>query len=174
MAEGAFHQAFRGRPAVLRQQVLFHGTAVDADPDRNMVRFRAVRQHPHAVFPADVARIDPQFRDSVFRGSDRQLIVKMDIRHQRNRTAVRQGFHRFRTGLVVHADPHQVAPRVMQRADLRQRGFRVPGIGIGHALHQHRIPAAQLQLPDLYFSGHATSLLFVRSVSETVWRRPGM
>ena len=173
MPERAFHQALRRRSAVLRQQFLFHRSAVHADPDRDVVRLRAVRHHPDTVLPADISRVDPQLRDSVLRGADRQLIVKVDIRHQRHRAPVRQGFHRFRAGLVIHADPHQVAARVMQRADLRQGGFRIPGIGIGHALHQYRVPAAQLQLSDLYFPGHAAFLPFIRSLTETAWLHPG-
>ena len=172
MPERAFHQALRRRSAVLRQQFLFHGSAVYADPDRDVMRLRAVRYHPDTVFPADIPRIDPQLRDSVLRGADCQLIVKVDIRNQRHRAPVRQGFYRFRAGFVIHADPHQVASRVMQRADLRQCGFRVPGVGIGHALHQYRVPAAQLQLADLYFPGHAAFLPFIRSLIETAGSHP--
>ena len=105
----------------------------------------AVRQHAHVGFPADVAGVDAQLADAVFRGHDGQGMVKVNIRHQGAGRAVHQVAHGLGTGHVVHAHPHQVAARGVQGTDLGQGLFHIPGVGVGHGLHPYRVVATHDQ-----------------------------
>ena len=161
MAQGALHQAFRRWSAVFFQQMLFRGAGVDPDADRNAVPLRAVRHQANPFFPADVAGVDPHLGDPVLHGLDGQPVVKMNVRHQRYGASVHQRPNRLRAGLVIHADPHQVAAGRGQRANLGQGRFHVPGVRIRHGLHQHRMPAAQQKIAYLNRPGHFLRFLSV-------------
>ena len=130
-----------------------------------MVRFGAVRHDPDPLLAADVPGIDPHLGNAVLHGPDSQPVIKVDVRHQRHRTPVHQVAHRLRAGRIIDAHPDQVASRLRQRPDLRQRCFHIPCIRIGHALHQDRVSPAQAELSDFDFPGHLFSLPIV-SASE--------
>ena len=50
--------------------------------------------------------------------------------------------------LIGHRQAGHLAARRGQAPDLGQRGPHVPGVGVGHALHHHRGPAADLDRTD--------------------------
>ena len=76
----------------------------------------------------------------------------MHIRHDRDGRAFADCAQRVRGLHVWRRAAHDVAARVRQRANLRERGFRVPGIGVCHRLHRDRRAAADRHRTDVNLS----------------------
>ena len=142
MPHGAVHQRLRRHAAVLDQQIFFQRPAVDADADGDAPLAAGIRHGPHPLFGSDVARIDADLVDAALRAQQRQLVVEMDVRHQRNVDAGLDGRHgpcRLLRG-DRHAD--DLAARLLQPQDLLHRGLHVLRGGIAHGLDAHRCAAA--------------------------------
>ena len=150
MAERALHHGLNAGAAVLLQQMLFHGTGIDAHPDDAAVGLGGIHHAIHMLAGPDVAGIDAQALQSGFQGSQRQTVVEMDVRDEGHGRTVTQGPQGLGRRHVGHGHAHRFATAAHKAVDLGQRGFHVTGIGIGHALHHHRRAAAdgQLTQPD--------------------------
>ena len=61
------------------------GPAVDAHAHRHAQPRAGAGDGAHAVVVPDVAGVDADFRDSGFGRVNRELIIEMDVRHQRQR-----------------------------------------------------------------------------------------
>ncbi len=95
MTHGGFEQRLRRRLAVFFLQIFFQRAGVDADADRNVFIACAVHHHADALFVADVARVDTQAVDTVFRDFQRDTIVKVDIGDQRHVNLLFNQFERL-------------------------------------------------------------------------------
>jgi len=149
MTHGGFQQRFRRRFAVLFLQILFQRTGVNTNADRNIFVARTVHHRPDTLFATDVAGVNAQAIDPVFRHFQRDAVVKMDIRHQRhihllfNQTKCFGGIH------GRHRDAHDVHANPFQRLDLPDRGIDIRGAGIGHRLHGNRRAITDRHLADV-------------------------
>ena len=144
----AFHQPLGARLPVLRQNILLNRPGVHTDANRDVVRLCRRRQFPNVRFAADIAGIDAQLVDAVFRRGNGKAVVEMDIRHQRHGRAVHQRADGAGAILVVHADAHDVAARFRQGANLPKRRLCVARVGVRHGLHPDRVVSAQRQVAD--------------------------
>src|SRR5690606_31684404 len=85
MIQRTFHHAVRRRVTVFFQHPFLQGSRVHSDPDGNPP-FLGRLYHCLHLFPAsDVPRVDADFIDPALDRFQGQTIVKMDVRHQRNR-----------------------------------------------------------------------------------------
>ena len=83
MLKGALHQGFRRGMTVLFQQPLVKTAAVDTDADRDVPVFTHLHHSLHPILPADVAGVDADFAGPALGGGNGQLVVKMNVRNQR-------------------------------------------------------------------------------------------
>ena len=81
MTAGTFHHALCGHLSIGIMDVFFQRTAVDADADRNVMCFAGVDDGLHIFSFPDIARIQTDLVDPGLDGSQRQPIVKVDVRH---------------------------------------------------------------------------------------------
>ena len=103
---------------------------------------------------ADVSGIDPDFRCATLRRRNGKTIVKMDVRHQRQRG--RLGNLRKAPGSVHirNRQPDNLAPSGPKGADLGQAPLHVCGLGIEHGLNAHRCVSAHRDIPHHNLSFH--------------------
>ena len=146
--ERALDQRLGRRPAEALQNVLLDRTGVDADADRDARRARRLDDLVHPVVRADVARIEPDLLHTGGNGSQRQLIVKMDVGHDRQGRIRADFLERVRRFQIGHGAADDVAARVSQRADLGERRLRIAGVGVRHGLHRNGCAAADRHRAD--------------------------
>ena len=142
MTHGAVHQCLGGDAAVSGQQVFFQRPAVDADADGDAPLPAGIRHGPHPLLAADVAGVDADLVDAALRAQQRQLVVEMDVRHQRDVDTRLDG--RDGPGRLLRGDRHadDLTPRLLQPQDLLHRGVHVLRGGIAHGLDAYRRAAA--------------------------------
>ena len=123
------------------------------------MHLKAIRQFFDVCFAPNVSGIDANLVNSVFKGADGDLMIKMNIRNQRHRAFVDKRANGLYAKLVIHAHAYDFTTRPKKRVDLSKRLFRVPRIGIGHRLNGNRRASAKGQISDRHFSRtHAFSL----------------
>ena len=83
--ERALGQRLGRRRAVFCGDLPFQRPAVDAHAHRHAQPRAGAGDGAHAVVVPDVAGVDADFRDSGFGRVNRELIIEMDVRHQRQR-----------------------------------------------------------------------------------------
>jgi len=132
-----------------------------------MVRPGGVRQNVHMALAADIAGIDAQGGQPRFQRGHGQPVVEVDIRDQGERGTFIDETQRGGRSVVRHGQPGDLAAGVGQGAELAQRGVRVTGIGVGHALYEYGMSAAQRQGADFQNTGmiavgHVVMLPFPR------------
>ena len=142
VVEAALHHALGSHAAVFCEDFLFNGAGVHADAHRDAVLLQAVRQRAHVGLAADVAGIDAHLGDAVFDGTDGELVVEVDVGHQRHRGCVHQRAHGLGAGLVVDGHAHDVRACVRHAANLRKGGLYVASVGVGHGLNGNGRAAA--------------------------------
>ena len=160
MTEGGFHQSLRGGMSVFFEQRLFQGTAVDADPDRDMMGLAAVHHGLDAVLTADVAGVDPNCCGSVFRCREGAAVVKVDIRDDGQRRRSRDLSERDRRLRGWNGDARDLAAGSCEGLDLGKRTLDVTGSGVAHGLDGYRRAAAHGDGADFDLSGHVFVLHF--------------
>ena len=88
----------------------------------------------------------------------------MDVRDQRNAHLGLDGVDRAGAFFVGHRQAHDLGAGRLHRADLRDGGLDVPGLGIAHGLHADRDTAAHGKSADhdlfcLFFLCHPVTSL---------------
>ena len=150
MIQRTFHHAVRRRVTVFFQHPFFQGSRVHSDPDGNPP-FLGRLYHRLHLFPAsDVPRVDADFIDPALDRFQGQTIVKMDVRHQRNRNFFFDGRDGFSGAHVRHRHPDHLTACLLQLADLLHRRLHVVGFGGGHTLDDHLVVAPDLKVSYLY------------------------
>ena len=155
VGKGALHQGLRRGMAVFFQQRLIQAAAVDADTDGNMVGLAAVHHRPDVAFAADVTGIDADLRRATFGSGNGQTVVKMDVRHQRQRRPLRNGAKGLRRLHIQHRQADNVTAGLFQRANLLQTTLHVRVGTVEHGLDGHRCAAADLHSADGDLSCHS-------------------
>ena len=153
VAQGGFHQRVAGRFAVLALQLFFQGAGVDADADRHAVVAGGFDHRAHPVLAADVARVDAQAVGAFVGHFQGDLVVVVDVRHQRQAHLLAdfaEGFGGIHGG---HRNAHDIRAHTFQRPDLGDGGVHVAGVGVGHALHGDRRIAAHRHGADVNLTG---------------------
>ena len=84
MAHSGFQQRLRRRLTVFFLQIFFQRSGVDADTDRNIFITSAVHYRANTLFITDIAWVDTQAIDAVFRHLQRDTIVEVNIGNQRD------------------------------------------------------------------------------------------
>ena len=84
MVEGALGQSLRGGVTVFGQNVLFQRAVVDSNADGNAPLAAGVRHGLDPVLVPNVARVDADFVDARGGGFQGQLVVEVDVGHQRD------------------------------------------------------------------------------------------
>ena len=152
MSERAFYQRLRRGMTVFFQQTRFQTAAVHADTDGNVPRAADLDHGPHPVLPADVAGVDADLGRAVFRRADGKAVVKVDIRHQRQRGRGADGSEGLRGLHVRNGQPRDLAPGGSQRADLRKAAVHVGRSRVQHRLDGYRRASADRNAADHNFS----------------------
>ena len=142
LAEGS------GAQAVFFEQSLFHRAGIHADADGDAPLAAGVRHHTHPLRRADIAGVDADLVEARLHRGQREPVIKMDIRHERQVGAapdLRQG---ARGELVGHGETHDLAARGFQPPELRERGGDIVRVRVRHRLHGNGIPAADGHAAD--------------------------
>src|SRR5690606_26577053 len=142
MAQRRLQQGFGGWLAVLLLQVLLQRTGVDADADRDAVVTRRVDHRADAILTADVTGVDAQAINAQVSHPQGDLVIEMDVRHQRHVDLLADFAKGFGGLHTRHGYADDVGTDGFQLANLRDRGRHVAGLGIGHALHRNGCIAA--------------------------------
>src|SRR5690606_22195491 len=90
------------------------------------------------LLAADIARVDAQAVHPVLGDLEGDLVVEMNVGHQRYlhlAPDLAEGVGRLHAG---HGDTHDVGTDVLKTLDLGHGGRHVAGLGVGHALHADR------------------------------------
>ena len=82
--KGALHDALCGNAVIFLHQVLFQRTAVDTHTDRDISLFCRIHNCFDALIASDISRIDTDLVRTIFHGCNGHLIIKMNVRYQRN------------------------------------------------------------------------------------------
>ena len=91
---------------------------------------------------ADVAGIDADLVDAFFGAAQGQLIVEVNISHQRNMDGLPDGTDGGSGLHIRHSHTDDLTSGRFQRMDLGHGGSHVGRIGIAHGLNGHRGAAA--------------------------------
>ncbi|MCY1405881.1 hypothetical protein D9M71_211320 [compost metagenome] len=148
MAHGRLEQGFGGRFAVFLLQVLFQRSCVHPDANRDVLVAGSVDHRLDAILAADVAGVDAQAIDAQLSHAQGDLVVEVDIRHQRHLDLLLDLAKGFRGIHVRHGNPHDVGAGLFQAANLRNGSGDVQGVGVGHALHSNGRIAAHWHVAD--------------------------
>jgi len=142
MPQSACHHRFGGGVAILRQQVLFQGTAVHPDANGNLTLPRCGDDLADLFGPADIAGIEAQTVDSRLQRLQCQAMVEVDVGNEGDVDGLLDLWELFGGFPIGNCDPYHFAPDFRQALDLGNRGPPIAGVGVGHGLHHNRRPAA--------------------------------
>ena len=151
VAERRLDHALGRGPAVLGEQVLLERAPVDTDPDRDLALLGQVHDFLHERRAADVAGVEPEAVHPLLERDQRELVVEMDVRDERDPDLALDLAEFLRRLAHRHRAADDVAAGRLERPDLEQRRLDVAGVGLRHRLHRDRRVTAHLQLaePDL-------------------------
>ena len=160
MIERALDHRFRCRAAEFLEDVLLHRAGVYADADRQTACLCRLHDRLYTVCAADVARIQANLVHAGLDRRQRETVVKVDVRHHRQRRVRADFAQRLRRLHIRHGTANNVAARVRQCANLRQSSLRVARIRVGHGLHRDGRAAANQYVPylDLLCYFHSSNL----------------
>ena len=150
LVKSALHKSLRRNAMIFFHQLLLQRTAVDAHPDGDPPFPGRVHHRTDPFRAPDVSRIDTDLVRSVLHGGDGHLIVKMNIRHQRNMDLFFDFLQSQRRFHGRHRTPDDLAPRLLQSQDLGRCSLRVLRPRVRHGLNQHRIAASDDPVPDFH------------------------
>ena len=154
MLKGTLHQRIGSGMTVLFQQPLVKAAAVDTDTDRDFPIFADIHNCFYSIFSADITGVDADLGSAAFRSSNGQLIVKVDIRNQRQRTFLAD-FRKASCALHIrHSQSGDLTAGCSQLTDLGKRTFYIRSFGVEHGLDHHRRTAADENTANIDLSGH--------------------
>ncbi len=149
MAHSGFQQRLRRRFTVFFLQILFQRSGVDADTDRNIFITSAVHYHANTLFITDIAWVDTQAIDAVFRHLQRDTIVEVNIGNQRDINLLFDKLERFCGIHCRYRDTNNICADAFQRFDLINRRFHICGTRIGHRLYGDGRAIADRHVPNV-------------------------
>ena len=85
MTHCTFHKSLRSWRTVFCKKLLFQRTAVHAYPNRDISFTAGFNHRFHPIHRADISGVYPYLVDTSFRRRNGKAIVKVDIRHKRDR-----------------------------------------------------------------------------------------
>ena len=100
---------------VFLQKRLVKTSAVHTDADGDVPRTARIHHRAHAILAPDVAGVDADLCRAALGSQDRQTVVKMDVRHQRQRRIFADFGKAVRRLAVRHGKPRDLAARRRQR-----------------------------------------------------------
>src|SRR5690606_20890531 len=112
----------------------FQGAGIHADPDGNILVTGRIHHRTDAIFPPDIAGVDAQAVDAFFRDRQRDLIVEMNISHQRDIDPLADFTKRIRRLHGRHRHPYDIHAGIFHATDLANGCIHITGFGIGHRL----------------------------------------
>ena len=148
MVESALDHRLGARLAVLLQEILLQRPGVDSDPHGAAVVLRRLHDLADPLGAADIARIDAQAGRTGLCSFDRSLIVKVDVRHDRDLGGPHDPGHRCRRLFVGAGHADDIDSRLFAAANLRDRRLGVRRQRVGHGLDRDRGVAAHRHGPD--------------------------
>ena len=157
MAEGRFHHRLWAHLAVFGQNILLQRAAVYPDADRDVPLAAGIGHRLYTVLTPDISGIDPDLVGAGRNGFQSQPIIKVDIHHHRQRTALLDFSYRMGRRLVRDSHPDDIAPGGSQSPYLGESGIHIICTGIGHRLDGNRRPAAYRYASYTDLSGHVTN-----------------
>src|SRR5690606_1819913 len=101
---------------------------------RNVLVPGRIHHRAHAIFPTDIAGVDALAVDAPFRHRQRDLVVKVDVRHQRHIDPLAEFTEGIRRFHGRHRHPHDIHPCIFHATDLADSCVHITGFGIGHRL----------------------------------------
>ena len=156
--------------AVFFQQNLVQAAPVDTDADGDFFLFTYIHHSFDPVLPADVAGVDADFGGAALGGQNGQLVVKVDVRHQRQ-GAFLADFGKPPGGLPVgHRQSDDLTAGSGQLFDLVQGALHIRGAGIQHGLNGHGSTAADGHIPHKNLSGHFSYPFTITKISLNIIR----
>ena len=112
---------------------------------------------------ADVAGVDADFVHALGGAPQRQPVVKVDIRHQRDMDGLFDGTDGGGGLHGGHGHPDDLAPCLLQTQNLRHGGGHILGGGAAHGLDGHGRAAADDHAADVHLSAHSQPLFQLNS-----------
>ncbi len=154
----ALDHGLRAGVAVFFEQPLFQRPGVDPDADRDVPRLAGVRHGLDVFLRADVAGVDADLVDAALGAEQRELVVKVNVRHERHVHPLLDLVDGKRGAGIGHGKAHDLAARGTQRLDLRDGRFHVPGLRVAHRLHRNRGSPAYRQISHFDLSGQLSCI----------------
>ena len=108
VAHRGFKQRLRRGFAVLFLQIFFQRTGVHADTDGDVFIAGAIHHRTNTLFAADIAGVDTQTIDTVFRHFQRDAVIEVNIGNQRNTHLLLDQFERLGGVHGRHRDANNV------------------------------------------------------------------
>ena len=172
MAQCTFHQCLRRGMPILCKDLLFQRAAIDANADGNMLFLAHVHHGLDPFFPTDIAGIDADFRSSPLCRGNGQPVVKVNIRHQRQRRFCCDIPEAFCGLHIRHGQPGNLTPGGLQGPDLRKTARYICCFCVEHGLNADRRIAAHQHRAHLNLTFHsyppATSFTMSLNVTNTI------
>ena len=104
---------------------------------------------------ADVAGVDADLGRTAFRRGDGKAVVKVDVRHERQRRTRRDCSKPLCSRLIRHGKARQLTPGRLERGDLGKAALHVRCGGVQHGLDRDRRAAADAHAARIDLSGHS-------------------
>ena len=128
--------------AVFFKKPLVKASAVDADADGDLLFPARIHDRADALLSADVAGVDADLGGAALRCGDGKAVVKVDIRHQRQRRCRRDLGKALGRVHIRNGQTRDLAACRRQRTELTQRALDVGRPGVQHRLNGNGRAAA--------------------------------
>ena len=148
---GTLNQAFSCNATVFLYQILLQRTAVYPDTDWDAMFFCLIYHCLHAGCIPDISRIDTDLICAILNRSNRQPVIKMNVRHQWNMNLLLDFSKCFRRFYRRHSAANNLTPCFLQRMDLCNRCIYIFCLRIRHRLNCNRISSTDLHISNLYY-----------------------
>ena len=132
LSQCTLHQPFRRHPSIFFQNLFLQRSAVYSHTNRNMKRLCCIHHSLNPVSRADIARVNPNLICAVFHRGNRHLIIKVNIRHQRNRYLFLNLPHSQGCFFCRHRHPDDLTASFLQTVNLCNRSLNILGVCIAH------------------------------------------
>ena len=168
MLKCRFHQCLRRGVAVFFQQLFVQTAAVDTDSDGDLLILADIHHSLYPILTANVAGVDTDFAGAAFCSGNGQLIIKVDIRHQRQ-GAFLTDFRKAPGGLhILNGQPGDLTSGGSQSPNLLQAGLHIGGFGIQHGLNGNGCAVSDGNAPNMNLSCHGNYLINRKIISLNI------